>query len=774
MAVEKTHELLNFVVKDNYVLVGKNRRVFFIKFTPPNLSIMTEDEIREEIEKMRRLFDNLRVRISLFITDKLEDLRTQKEFYNGLPSEFEYIKIDVIDSLNSKERENLAIQRAYYFIYEEQPGSDIESILNTFTTAGFYVALAYRKELILLLRNYYTKEFENTDIYTIEQEIKGSSKKELKEAVLEQEVSKRIIPNRIDFRITHIRHNDVFRKVLLIKNFPDGILPATLLKSARLRNTTFTLRYTPMEARETKSLIDKQQTVQRGKAQSSKATEAQDAQRAHQRISAFYREISSRGSAVYLVNVYIEITAASLEELKELESIVLGNFDTGITLETMVYEQKRGFMGVNPLGKEMCASVANNLPSNTLAALYPCSYSALLHDRGMAMGTTIDGGSFMPDLNFRNEVITSGNVTVTGAAGQGKTYCLRKMINYNYLFGDTIYILDPENEYTDQIKGLGGTVQNCASGNFKINPFQVRRMFTDEEFEGDSEDVREMAFSLANKAMFLQHISWLTDFFQVLFPTIDIITIKSLMQIVQDTYAARGMGIDTDFSLIAVEDYPIFTDVYNMAMKDEYATQLGAEVLRVIRLLIKDCHDGTLSILLNGHTNIVNARLVCFAMGELLEGAQERLRAVLFNITSYIWNIVLSRKQNVLMVLDELYLFLQEPLMAKYLKSYVKRDRKYSAKLCIATQQVADCLQGDARQYATAIFDNSPYQFNFFPGQVDLDLAKEALHLTAGEYEAIRVPRKEHCLARIGSSSYYVKIGSLPFEKGLFGTKSGV
>lgn len=769
MKVTKMNTLLNFAVKENYVQEGKNRKLFFIRFTPPNMSIKTESEQLREIEIMRNLFDNIRSPITMFITDKMEDMRTQKQFYDRLPQDFEYVKMDVISSLESKEKNNLAIQRAYYFIYEEQQTGDIQNILHMFTTSGFSVELVYRKELVMLLRNYYTKEFEITDVYMMEQEIKESSKKEIKDAVLEQEITRRIIPNRMDFRVTNIRQNNFYRKVLLIKNFPDSILPTTLLKAAKVRNTTFTLRYSPMSLRETKKLIDKQQTVQKGKAKTTKVTDADDAKRAQKLISEFYREISSRGSAVYMTNVYIEIHASTPQELKELQATVLGFLDSGVTVEEMPYEQKRGFMGVQPLGKDTCGIIANNLPSNTVAALYPCSYSSLMHDNGMLIGSTKDGGTFMPDLNYRDYDITSGNSTIIGAGGQGKTRLERKFVLFNYMFGDTVYILDPENEYEEQVAKMGGTVINCARGNYKINPFEVRQVFTDDD-EADSEDT--LSIEMKNKATFLQHLSWLTDFFQVLFPSMGILMIKSIMLIVQDTYKKMGIDENTDFKKLTVTDYPTFTELYENILEGNFE-EIRTETLQDIRLLLRDCYNGTLSIILNGHTNIVNARLINFSMGELLEGSQERLRAVLFNVTSYIWNIVLQRRNHVFLLLDELYLFLESELMAKYLKSYVKRDRKYWAKLCISTQQLADCLRGTARNYSTAIFDNSPFKFNFFPGEVDLALAKEALRLKDGEFNAISTPNQRHCLAKIGNGSYYVEVGNLPFEDALYGKKSG-
>ena len=48
------------------------------------------------------------------------------------------------------------------------------------------------------------------------------------------------------------------------------------------------------------------------------------------------------------------------------------------------------------------------------------------------------------------------------------------------------YILDPDNEYLDLTRRLGGTVVNCATGEVVINPFEVRRLRRQDEQVDDN------------------------------------------------------------------------------------------------------------------------------------------------------------------------------------------------------------------------------------------------------------------------------------------------
>ena len=162
------------------------------------------------------------------------------------------------------------------------------------------------------------------------------------------------------------------------------------------------------------------------------------------------------------------------------------------------------------------------------------------------------------------------------------------------------------------------------------------------------------------------------------------------------------------------------------------------------------------------------------SMGALLEGSEQRLQAVENNLNTYIWSIVLLREFQVLLSFDELYMYLEQPLMAKYISYFARRSRKYNACIGVATQQLQDCLDESVRRYSSPIINMSSFKFLFYSGQVDLQDMKEALKLTDGEAACISVSNKRHCLLKAGNGKYYMEVGTLPFEAELFGDKGGI
>ena len=99
--------------------------------------------------------------------------------------------------------------------------------------------------------------------------------------------------------------------------------------------------------------------------------------------------------------------------------------------------------------------------------------------------------------------------------------------------------------------------------------------------------------------------------------------------------------------------------------KSDYP-MLTKEMIAEVLLYITDPTYGELSSIFNGTTTIdvTGNPLICFSMGALLEGSEQRLQAVENNLNTYIWSIVLQRKFQVLLSFDELYLYLEQPLIA--------------------------------------------------------------------------------------------------------------
>lgn len=769
-------DLLNFELQDDHVIAG-GQKVYFIRYYPPNLSIMTESEVEDEIRNMTVLLDTLRRRLSLFITDKVEDLEGNKRFWRSMPSQYEYITSEIVSKMMDVEVKSTSVQRSFYFVYK--PENDSDDIYNTLKGKGYTVERTKKHELAVLLRNYLLREFINYDIYTIEQEIKNHPKmKKASQLIYNREIQRRLSPHRIDFKIHHAEQNNYYRKVIMTKNFPSEIPPAALLQLASIRGTTFNMRLTPMDKGTARKLVDQQSKNIQMKRGGKNKTNQIDAEQEQEVIEAFYADLNRNQNAIYHTNIFIEMYGKTRDDLREIENRVKSELAAlAITYEELRYEQQNGFQSVQPLGRDMFLADSNNMPSPTVAALYPCSFSSRQDEKGMPLGTTEQGGNMILDLLQRTDTITNGHFTVTGQSGQGKSYLMKKIITFLTVMGAWCFSLDPEDEYKHLFRELGGTVLNCSNGSVRINPFEVRTLKTPDDDEDDG-----LEYINPNTPIFFQHLSWLTDFFQVLFPEMSVIVRKALMKMVKDMYRTFGISENSDFSSLKSTDYPTFTNLWEYMNNPtdtngrpvNYSDLISPEQLQEAKLFIEDCYDGSLGAVLNGHTNMKNDKMICFALGELLEGSKERAQAVLFNITTYIWNIVSKKQNNVLLNIDELYLFLENPIMVKYIRSFAKRGRKYNALLGIGTQQLADCLQPEIATYSTALFNNASFQFMFHPGKIDLDRATENLKLTNGEENTISVPNKRHCLVRAGSDRYYMEVGAFEYEALLFGKGGGV
>ena len=388
-------------------------------------------------------------------------------------------------------------------------------------------------------------------------------------------LNRRLVPHRIDFLPRHSLQNDFMRRTIIIKNFPTSVSASHILSAvSKIKSTTFSMRFVPLLEHKAEALINNQFNNKTAKRRNSKkVTEKIDAETDEQNIEQFYRDLQEGQNKIFLTNIFIEFYAENEKEHINLErkikNVLSGN---KITYDVLRFEQKEGFIGVSPLGKDLFTESANNIPSNTLAQLYPFSFSNRNDENGLFLGETVDGGYVFLDFDLRSEEITNGNFSIVGVSGQGKTWLMKK-INSQMIFSKhSVFILDPDKDYVELIRALGGTVVNCASGSIKLNVFEVRKIMADYEIElelqaEDPESFEERADAFKHKNVFYQHLSWLKEFYSVLFPDINSKELDALMIFTQETYSNIGINENTDFDKRTPTDYPTFTDLYKYIEK---------------------------------------------------------------------------------------------------------------------------------------------------------------------------------------------------------------
>lgn len=599
-------------------------------------------------------------------------------------------------------------------------------------------------------------------------------------------LTKRLTPFNMNFLPRHYLQNDFMRRVIMVRNFPSSIeVQCALSRLSNLSGTTFSLRCEPLNEAVAQNLINNQinNKLARGR-NSNKYTDKEDADFEKKNIQNFYTQFQEGKNKIFYTNIFIEFYAKTEKELNSKQNkitTILGGYK--ITYDILRFHQIEGFTGVSPIGNDLFIKAANNIPSKTIAKLYPFSFSNKNDEKGLWLGETVNGGYVFLDFFQRSEEITNGNFTIFGIPGQGKTWLQKKIISQMIFSGQTVFILDPDKDYIEMVKRLGGTVINAASGKVKINPFEVRRIMTDESVEKELYDKDPSAYNetvdaFKQKDIFYQHLSWLKDFFIVLYPDADYKTIDALMWLTQDMYIENNINKDTDFDKLKSNDYPTFTTLYQFvenSYKNNTHEHITENIYHDLLLILRDAYDGSLGYILNGHTNIQNNKIIDFDLTELLGGSLSRQHAVIFNIMTYVWNRISMRKERILFDVDELSLLLDPnyPVIAKYLRDFSKRGRKYGALVGVATQNMDDVKDPIIQHITKPLLSNAAFKFLFYPDDSGLEPLQNLLKLTDGEVECISKPKRGYCLLKAGGEKYYMKVGELPYEKALFGKLSG-
>ena len=317
----------------------------------------------------------------------------------------------------------------------------------------------------------------------------------------------------------------------------------------------------------------------------------------------------------------------------------------------------------------------------------------------------------MVDFDQRDEDKTSANVLILGNSGQGKSY-LMKLLLLNFLeTGKSVITLDVEHEQWELCQALGGCFADIIEGTYKINLLEPRCWDTDADpYDVDAPKAFRQSTRLA------QHTSFLKDVFRTYkdFTTAQIDTIEIMLT---KLYTEWGITEETDFSQMRPEDYPILSELYDFIEIeyenfDETKPQLYTrETLQQILLGLHSMCRGADSKFFNGHTNLTSTRFLVFGVKGLLSVAQNVRSTILLNLLSYMSDKLLT-EGNTVAALDELYIWLSNPVAIEYIRNSLKRVRKKESALVLASQNLEDFDQPGVREMTKPLF-SIPVQRRF-------------------------------------------------------------
>lgn len=473
--------------------------------------------------------------------------------------------------------------------------------------------------------------------------------------------------------------------------------------------------------------------------------------------------------------VYLELMADDYEALKLLQTETLTELvRSKLNVDRLILRQKEGFHAVMPSGRDMFKEQFERvLPATSVANLFPFNYSGKTDPHGIYLGADKFGSNIIVDFNKRSDDKTNANILVLGNSGQGKSYLLKLILCNLREQGYNLITLDPEQEYEELTKNLGGTYIDMMSGRYIINVLEPKQWATEDE-EDEADNVPK---AFTESTILSQHISFLKDFFKT-YKDFNDEQLDTLELMLIKLYGHFDITEKTDTRKLSHEDFPTLSDLYDYIdeefkhFKNDSNRIFKRETLREILLLLHSICLGSDSKFFNGHTNITSNKCLTFGVKELLQANKSLRNALLFNILSFMSNELLAHGYTIASI-DELYLFLTNMTAVEYIRNFMKRVRKKESAVILASQNLEDFNIEGIRELTKPLFSIPTHTFLFNAGNTAAQFYIDTLQLEESEFDLIKYPQRGVCLYKCGNERYNLAVHAPEYKEKLFGKKGG-
>lgn len=437
-----------------------------------------------------------------------------------------------------------------------------------------------------------------------------------------------------------------------------------------------------------------------------------------------------------------------------------------IKLRPLGIMQKEGLQSVLPYYSQpdIIQSMLNQItPLKTLVGGSPMTVNIHRDDHGCYFAKTKDGTLMTLDLSYRGNDRTNSNIVILGSAGTGKSTTVKHIMQTAFMNGYKVIVIDPEREFADLCKALGGSWLDTGGGKNKINPLQIRPVPTD-----DDDDLY-----IEKDNALVMHMKTLDIFFSLYVPSLTDIQKALLKKTVIELYDDFGITWDTDISDMPSDSFPRFTDLYAKlelkAKEDNRFDDLSS--------LFYDIANGADSFLWNEHTNIdTDNSFICFDTNKLNNAGDDIKRTQYFNILTLAWEMMSrERDKDVLLVCDEAYLMIDPniPQSLMYLRNIEKRCRKYSGALAVISHSIVDFLDPKIKMYGQALLDIPTYKIFFGMDGKNLKELVELYDLTEEEQNILSAKIRGEALCMIGSNRIHTVFDIPEYKLDLMGKGGG-
>ncbi|MBR5642051.1 MAG: DUF87 domain-containing protein [Firmicutes bacterium] len=405
--------------------------------------------------------------------------------------------------------------------------------------------------------------------------------------------------------------------------------------------------------------------------------------------------------------------------------------ESSFRLNNMEFDQVQAFIGSQVSALDPMAKEGRGISSNAVAACFPWIYANVSDEGGIKLGES-EGIPVFIDFFRRDSERVNSNMVIVGKSGSGKSYATKSLLANLAAEDAKIYILDPENEYSELARNLHGQIINVGNAQYgRLNPFQIITALEDDEV-GDT----------GPSGSYATHLQFLEEFFRQIMPDCEKDAMEYLNTLVDHMYMGKDITADTDLSMLRPEDYPIFDDLYDEVLQEFQSSDnpFTRDLLRTLmNYIAKFSSGGRNANIWNGPSTITTEEnFTVFNFQSMLANRNQTIaNAQMLLVLKYLDNEIIKNRdyntkykanRKIVIVIDEAHVFIDAkfPIALDFMFQLAKRIRKYNGMQIVITQNIKDFVGSEelARK-STAIINACQYSFIFSLAPNDIqDLVK--------------------------------------------------
>ena len=747
-------------IREGCIEYGKDYYGGVIEIDPVEFRFFSESRRRNSIEAcLGRVLRSLHGKYSANIV-KLErpinydayldrERRKVREltgsFESGLLTEEEYkvrveIEYDRINELRDLSEQERVLDEFFYLVLFESDRRQLDMMLRDALEALRQGELTARrldnKGLALFLKYSNQMDFDEHDV----------------DAVRGEDLAAWAMPDVVDIKYRHVEINHIIAHHFRVVNYPTVVGDAWLARVMSLPGTKVVLKCRQMDRDKAIRGIDRSLMELRGQWSATGVDSRRLEIEEHlSTLQELLTTLPGENEVLLECNIYITAydiaaTRADLRLYQPPDSLLTVMSDmkktvrrtwseAGFRLNHMEFDQTAAFIGPQISGLDPHSKRGRGIPSNTVAACYPWIYAHVSDEGGIRLGES-GGIPVFIDFFRRDSERVNSNMVIVGKSGSGKSYATKSLLVNLAAEDAKIFILDPENEYTELAANLHGKFINVGNAQYgRLNPFHIITALEDDE-GGES------------GGSYATHLQFLEEFFKQILPDIDKDALEYLNNMTDRVYFNRGITPTSDLSRLRAEDYPTFDDLYEAIVAEFQRTDnqyLRTTLRTLMNYVAKFSEGGRNANIWNGPSTVTtDENFTVFNFQSMLANRNGTIaNAQMLLVLKYIDNEIIKNRdyntkyglnRKIVVVIDEAHVFIDNkfPIALDFMFQLAKRIRKYNGMQIVITQNIKDFVGSEeiARK-STAIINACQYSFIFALAPNDMqDLVK--LYSNAG------------------------------------------